>query len=135
MSIFETNRDPWRWTVDLLSRVYAYPAMVAERVLQSRGIASSAVHQATIRLLERQTDVTATIAWSEATRCSYGDQTWQAARARGPGVCAMSGRAIRRGDEVFQPRHCQPPALNASEMILASVLRTAEIGDFEPVIA
>ncbi|RQS68211.1 DUF3331 domain-containing protein [Burkholderia sp. Bp8963] len=33
-----------------------------------------------------------------------------------------SGRAICRGDAVFQPRHAQPPALNANEMILASEL-------------
>lgn len=138
MSIFEISRDPWRHTVDLLSHA-ADPNDVARACADSLNVGKRGritahagrcnPRDVTIRLLERQGAATATIAWHDATRCSYGYQTWQVTRARHSGVCAMSGRVVRRGDEIFKPRLYRQQALNAGEMILASVLRTIEIDD------
>ncbi len=76
-------------------------------------------------LIERPTSATATIAWRDATHCSYGDQLWHVSRARVSGICAMSGTAIRIGDKVFKPRRGRPAPLNAGAMILAEVLNEA----------
>jgi hypothetical protein len=42
--------------------------------------------------------------------------------AQHAGFCAISGRLIRRGDEVFKP-FCRPLPANARAMILAVVVR------------
>ncbi|MEJ8796984.1 DUF3331 domain-containing protein [Trinickia caryophylli] len=136
--MFETSGDPWRHTVNLLLRVvgpndvggpHAGSLAAHERRQQTGNAGRCNPRDITIRLLERQGAEAATIAWHDATRCSYGYQTWQAARARRSGICAVSGRTVRRGDEIFKPRLRKQRALNAGEMILASVLRTIEIDD------
>ena len=139
MWMFETSGDPWRHTVNLLSSAvddssdagcaYADLVTVEKRRLKAGSAGRCNPRDITIRLLERQGAVRATIAWHDPTRCSYGYQTWQAARARHSGICAVSGRPVCRGDEVYKPRLHKQRASNAGEMILASVLRTIEIDD------
>jgi hypothetical protein len=85
----------------------------------------TALHCVTVSLLDRPTSSTATISWRDSTRCCYGDQVWCASRARTEGVCAMSGRPIRRGDAVYKPRPCRPAPRNADAMILTSALDDA----------
>jgi hypothetical protein len=79
-------------------------------------------YEVQVRLIDRPTRSTATIAWSDSTACSYGDQIWRWSRARAAGVCAMSGRAILPGDAIYKPRTCRPMPLNAQAMILGVVL-------------
>lgn len=138
MSIVEMSENPWRHTVNLLLRA-ADPndawtartdcAAPHELRWKDGNAGRCNPREITIRLLERQGAATATIAWHDATRCSYGYQTWQVTRARHSGVCAVSGRTVRRGDEIFKPRLYKQTALNAGEVILASVLRSIEIDD------
>ncbi|MBK3739941.1 DUF3331 domain-containing protein [Paraburkholderia aspalathi] len=49
---------------------------------------------------------------------------WRAGIARHQGICAISGRLIRRGDEVYKPSHRPTPA-NATAMILSTVVHDA----------
>jgi hypothetical protein len=129
--------DPWRQTIGLLSLMSgrvdpAVTRLAALHVQFERRHSPLPMagerFDAQVCLIERPTSATATIAWRDATHCSYGDQLWHAARARVSGVCAMSGRAIRVGDEVFKPRRGRPAPLNASAMILAAVLNEAADG-------
>ncbi|MBR8210645.1 DUF3331 domain-containing protein [Burkholderia cenocepacia] len=62
------------------------------------------------------------VRWVEPGRAHYGEQTWRLARASCPGVCALSGRNIVPGYEVYKPTG-RPVPSNARAMILANVLR------------
>src|SRR6201991_3855286 len=126
--------DPWRQTIGMLSvmsgRTDPWVTRLAALHVRferktSRLMLAGARVDAKVCLIDRPSSATATIAWHDATHCSYGDQLWHAARARVSGVCAMSGRAIRIGDSVFKPRRGRPAPLNASAMILATVLNEA----------
>lgn len=52
----------------------------------------------------------------------FGNQTWRLGVAQYAGVCAISGRCIGRGDEVYKP-FSRPLPANAQAMILAVVVR------------
>ncbi|KAB0642737.1 DUF3331 domain-containing protein [Burkholderia latens] len=73
--------------------------------------------------VERQTDSSMLVSWSDATRCRYDEQRWISAKARGPGRCALTGQRIRAGDPIYKPqwRGAKRPA-NCREMILADAL-------------
>ena len=120
--------DPWMQTIGLLS----VPAggskdrgSGSNEDTPARHVDDTALHCVTVSLLDRPTSSTATISWRDSTRCCYGDQVWCASRARTEGVCAMSGRPIRRGDAVYKPRPCRPAPRNADAMILTSALDDA----------
>ncbi|CAH2910181.1 MAG: hypothetical protein CPSOU_1711 [uncultured Paraburkholderia sp.] len=123
--------DPWVGTVRLLGgeakRSTAggcspAPARWAARITSVRPDASSETLTTTISAIDRLTDCTVTIAWSDATRGAYGSQVWRRMRARCAGRCASSGAAIVHGDLVYSPRLSRPPSANADAMILASVI-------------
>ncbi|MPV57442.1 hypothetical protein CFB46_31180 [Burkholderia sp. HI2761] len=75
--------------------------------------------------VERQTDSSMLVSWSDPTRCRYDEQRWISAKARGPGLgrCALTGQPIRTGDAIYKPqwRGEKRPA-NCREMILATAL-------------
>jgi hypothetical protein len=79
-----------------------------------------------IRRIERQTESTILVSWSDPTLGRYQDQTWRAGFARTAGVCGLTGMPVRRGDAVFRPvvRGSARP-LNAFDMILADTLARA----------
>ena len=64
---------------------------------------------------------TLSIYWSDSQTGHYAEQIWRLGLARDDGFCALSGRPIVRGDEVFRPRRSMTlvPA-NWRRMILAS---------------
>ena len=64
---------------------------------------------------------TLSISWSDSQTGHYAEQIWRLGLARDDGFCALSGRPIVRGDEVFRPRRSMTlvPA-NWRRMILAS---------------
>ncbi|MGF6768770.1 hypothetical protein P3T18_001240 [Paraburkholderia sp. GAS199] len=78
-----------------------------------------------IRVIDRPSPSTATVAWRDPTHCSYGDQVWHACHARLSGVCALSGKGIKRGDAIYKPRPCRPAPVNAGAMILFAILNDA----------
>ncbi|MBN3767881.1 DUF3331 domain-containing protein [Burkholderia sp. Ac-20365] len=119
--------DPWTQTIGLLgtpSRLMA----VAEGATLTRLKTRNADEPigASVTLIDRPTPSTATIAWRDSTRGCFGDQVWRMARARMEGFCAMSGQAIRPGDAVYKPNP-RPTPVNGDAMILASVLRDADV--------
>jgi hypothetical protein len=76
---------------------------------------ADAVH---VEILERS-DSMLVIRWVEPGRCHYGEQRWRRRLAQRSGTCALSHRAIRRGDDVFRPAERPAPA-NATAMISAA---------------
>ncbi|MEX3952880.1 DUF3331 domain-containing protein [Paraburkholderia sp. EG287B] len=118
--------DPWLRTISLLAREYAGPTTpecvaansVNRRTSKGRARPSAG---ASARLIERPTLTTVTVAWSDSTLGCFGNQTWRLGVARHAGVCAISGRIIGRGDEVFKP-FSRPTPANARAMILAVMI-------------
>ncbi|WP_116147394.1 DUF3331 domain-containing protein [Paraburkholderia sp. BL27I4N3] len=80
-----------------------------------------------IRLLERTSPTSATIAWSDATSCCYGAQLWRRRIAKKAGVCCLSGQTIAKGNAVYRPRRVRPIPRNIDAMILAAVLETVSL--------
>ncbi|MFH5254098.1 DUF3331 domain-containing protein [Burkholderia semiarida] len=129
-------RDPWQQTLSLLSQLCRNDVRPLARSIgplhacgtahQARPRTAGAGRRAvSVSFVDRVSSTTVTIAWRDSTHCSYGDQTWHVTRARTGGMCALSGRPVRTGDAVYQPRG-RPRPLNAGAMILESVLREAE---------
>ncbi|TCG03786.1 hypothetical protein BZM27_45745 [Paraburkholderia steynii] len=79
-----------------------------------------------VRVIERPGPARATISWCDPKACYYGDQTWRASVARQPGVCALSGVNIQRGDSIYRPGPSKPPPLNANAMILAHFIESSQ---------
>jgi uncharacterized protein DUF3331 len=84
-----------------------------------------------IKVLERRGRDSATVSWSDATVGCYGEQYWRRGVARKNAVCALSGQTIAKGDAVYRPRRVRPIPRNIEAMILASVLETTPLADFE----
>jgi hypothetical protein len=128
--------DPWQQTLSLLSQLCrndVRPVAPSMEPLHARGTAPHARPRTagagrravSVSFVDRVSSTAVTIAWRDSTHCSYGDQTWHVTRARTGGTCAISGRPVRTGDTVYQPRG-RPRPLNAGAMILESVLREVE---------
>ncbi|MFM0092976.1 DUF3331 domain-containing protein [Paraburkholderia sediminicola] len=127
--------DPWVQTIRLLSCGSQRPDADNEMLFTARRCASfgrDAVLSTgpsphlVVSLIERTSSSTVTIAWRDATSCSYGAQIWQVAKAKVSGICAMSGARIKRGDRIFHPRHSKPAPVNARAMVLASAIEGVE---------
>ena len=114
--------DPWAQTIFRLTSLNNGVSFDAPSL--RRPFAQPDDSRVAVKLIERPSTTTVTIEWRDATRCCYGDQVWRAMRARKAGVCAMSGDAIRPGDQVYAPNP-RPVPSNAGAMILASVLDQA----------
>jgi hypothetical protein len=80
-----------------------------------------------VRVTGRPSSTTATVAWRDSTSGCYEDQIWRGVVARTSGICAVSGRSIKRGDRVYRPRATRPAPTNANAMILSDVV---ESGDY-----
>ena len=77
---------------------------------------------AVVTLLDRLSPRTVVLRWCSAS-CHYGYQIWICAKARRAGVCAVSGKAIRRGDIIYRP-YTRTPVLpvNVNAMIHLAAL-------------
>ncbi|WAS58434.1 DUF3331 domain-containing protein [Burkholderia ambifaria] len=77
-----------------------------------------------IAVMERLSLSMITVSWSDSCSGRYAEQIWCRSRARAPSICALTGRAIQRGDPVFRPRGsdvCLPG--NRQRMILAATVQ------------
>lgn len=126
--------DPWPQTLDLLtelSRVGSensqdatYTADIPDQLTGGQPV--TGMHDGVVvTVIDRPAPGTATVTWCDATSCRYGDQLWRVSVARKPGVCALSGNLISPGDAVYRPRASRPLPINASAMILASLVEAA----------
>lgn len=119
--------DPWTQTIGLLGTPSRLMALAGGAVLpRLKTRHADEPVGASVTLIDRPTPSTATIAWRDSTRGCFGDQIWRMARARMEGFCAMSGQAIHPGDAVYKPNP-RPTPVNGDAMILASVLRDADV--------
>jgi hypothetical protein len=76
-----------------------------------------------IRRVQRQTDLTILVSWSNATRGHFQDQVWRAGYARIAGTCGLTGQPVQRGDHIFRPAsRVGSVPVNATEMILADAI-------------
>lgn len=137
--------DPWEQTLLLLDRLCAKepcartlsraglapgPRIAEPRANDGRCRQSRKEREATgdppcaavVTLLERLSPRTIALRWCSAS-CHYGYQIWVCAKARRSGVCAVSGKAIRRGDIIYRP-YTRTPVLpvNVNAMIHLSAL-------------
>ena len=66
---------------------------------------------------------TLSVCWSDSQTGFYAEQIWRLGLARHDGYCALSGRPIGQGDEVYRPLRsatCVPA--NWNRMILATAV-------------
>ena len=99
--------------------------VVSRRVRPMRG--DGYFGKCVIRLLERTSQTSATIAWSDSTSCCYGAQLWRRCIAKKAGICSLSGKTIAKGNAVYRPRRVRPIPRNIEAMILAAVLETDSV--------
>jgi hypothetical protein len=91
---------------------------------------ASAFSRTRVGLIEKQTETSMLVSWSDPTLCRYLDQIWISTYARRGGYCALSGQVIRRGDLVFKPRwRGRTKPANSTEMILAKEIEQITAGD------
>jgi hypothetical protein len=127
--------DPWLHAVKMLKRSNdrSFQHSELEPIQARTGILSrKSVHRRNntfVKVLEKPTSTTATVAWFDSTSCHYGDQSWSLRVARSNGICALTGEAVRKGDRVYQPRTSGHRPLNANAMILSSVLSLAKYSE------
>ncbi|MEM5313421.1 DUF3331 domain-containing protein [Paraburkholderia sp. JHI869] len=128
--------DPWEQTLLLLDRLCASkPYAETEHHAAPRGndgrcrkgrkkcdATGDAPCAAVVTLLEHLSPRTVALRWCSAS-CHYGYQIWVCAKARRAGVCAVSGKAIRRGDIIYRP-YTRTPVLpvNVNAMIHLAAL-------------
>jgi hypothetical protein len=135
--------EPWSSTVLLLAEMAQYGltgvSVVAASSGNTHGMARSAASVANagrapsasrnvrVSFVERLGDKSVSITWRDSTEACYSEQHWLKKMTRRPGVCALSGVHIARGDCVYGPvsRTARRP-LNCAQMVLATVLESLE---------
>ncbi len=80
---------------------------------------------AIVKVLDRASEHTVVVSWCDSQGGHFGDQTWRLASAKKRGVCAMTGRAIEKGDAVYRPWLREKARSNANERILAECVDAA----------
>jgi hypothetical protein len=121
--------DPWLHSINMLSPQSEFTIQVQRKTEMEMRRAARANRNARaeknsiVKILDKPTETTATVAWFDSTSCCYGDQTWLLRVARSSGTCALTGEPVSKGDHVYQPRSRSPRPLNANEMILSSVVK------------
>lgn len=124
--------NTWTWVVGSLSglpSVNGLDSRVTRKARLSQVVAPYRVDcRPSVVALEINANREVLVSWSDSTRGHYAYQRWVIGTSRGNGRCALSGRSIRRGDQVYRPqwRAADCPA-NGAEMILAVALDTMDI--------
>ncbi|CAD6534115.1 hypothetical protein LMG27952_02884 [Paraburkholderia hiiakae] len=133
----DTHRvDAWVRTIGLLSIPEASaaadekPIPLATR--RNRTEADVADWSPFVRVIDRPSAHSLTLDWRDPTRCCYREQLWVAAHSRVSGRCAMSGKSIAPGDEIYRPRPTRPAPRNVAAMILASAVEACYPRSVQP---
>ncbi|WP_175148330.1 DUF3331 domain-containing protein [Paraburkholderia ultramafica] len=75
-----------------------------------------------LKVVERTDERDVVISWEDPTRGRLGDQRWRLGTASASGVCAISGKPIKRGDCVFKPMRNTSRFPDLGDMILAAAV-------------
>jgi hypothetical protein len=131
--------DPWKHAINMLketSESWSLTGFQSSRLLANQrvvlGTPSRRRLNTVVKVLDKPTSTTATVAWWDSTSCHYGDQMWSMRTARVDGVCALTGAPVRKGDAVYQPRAYGFRPCNAEEMILSSALGVSDHDQVKP---
>lgn len=119
------DSQAWHRTLEMLSSGSGDRRDGVRRSITAEPNISSAYRtgdKVQVRILERPTNSTLIVLWSDPGRCFYGHQSWRATKARLAGRCAFSHSVIREGDEVYRPVYTSVEPQNSGAMILASVV-------------
>lgn len=82
---------------------------------------------AIIKIIERPTNSTLVVHWTDPGKCLYGYQIWRRTRATRRGYCALSGKPVRKHDVIFRPSWMKSEPQNSGEVILeAAVYRMSD---------
>jgi len=98
----------------------ATPHGIQPEIAQKRSTPKKSV---IVTLVERFSAKAVSITWRDSTAANYCEQRWVRRVARSPGICALTGATIARGDAVYRPvnRAVRRPT-NYSQMVLAQAL-------------
>jgi len=139
--------DPWAATISLISQLgqagdhadtddivdqnddadIEAPADKNRRAGASASLASGYGHNAVVTFVERIGAKAVSISWRDSTGGNYREQRWVLRAARSRGVCALTGQAIVRGDNIYHPvSGTRGKPSNLSQMIRAEALERLE---------
>ena len=94
--------DPSADQLDACAKMKNVRVSMRSRIAKIRSRA--AWRPAHIEVLERLTPCTISVSWSDPCSGRCNEQIWHTGLAPFSTVCALTGRAIRRGDPVFRLR-------------------------------
>ncbi|MBA9836081.1 DUF3331 domain-containing protein [Burkholderia contaminans] len=72
-----------------------------------------------IRILERLSDHTVSLAWGHPCRGHFGCQTWQRTTARTCGICSLTGERVLQGEQIYKLVRSASGVRRINEMLLA----------------
>jgi hypothetical protein len=134
--------DPWSVTISQLEQL-AYHTDIDEALDQdedtvtesstekrNQGASSHAsdyARNAVVTFVERIGEKAVSISWRDSTGGNYREQRWVMRAARSRGVCALTGKAISRGDIIYHPvSSTRGRPSNLAQMIRAEALEPFE---------
>lgn len=136
------HRDPWAGTLAALRQCttpsrtdrdtphHGRPPQFPRPASYNPSLGRFDARTYSVTVLERLPNLTIAVAWRDPTLCNYTNQVWTLTEASRGGRCALSGKSVRRGVEIYSPqagKHDKP--LNVTAMILASALPVIAIDD------
>ena len=129
--------DPWSATISQLGQFAEYE--VADEIGQDEGalveaptpkgsqVVSNYGRNAVVTFVERIGEKAVSISWRDSTGGNYREQRWVQRAARSRGVCALTGKAITRGDSIYHPvSSTRGRPSNLAQMIRAEALEVFE---------
>ncbi|WP_106281812.1 DUF3331 domain-containing protein [Paraburkholderia sp. BL25I1N1] len=117
------RNSAWSQIVASLSRGgrhYAHTSLVKERNTKRRGPDVHWPRDVKIRILDRLTSSTISVAWAHPCSGNSGLQTWRRALARKSEICALSGEPVIRGQEIYRLARSVRSQCYVDEVLLAS---------------
>ncbi|RQR49327.1 DUF3331 domain-containing protein [Burkholderia sp. Bp9140] len=72
-----------------------------------------------IRILERLSDHTISLAWGHPCRGYFGCQTWHRTTARKCGICSLTGERVLQGEQIYKLARSASGARRINEVLLA----------------
>jgi hypothetical protein len=129
--------DPWAATISRLGQFAHHDvaeeighdeeALVEAGPLKSREAVSDYGRNAVVTFVERIGEKAVSISWRDSTGGNYREQRWVQRAARSRGVCALTGKAITRGDSIYHPvSSTRGRPSNLAQMIRAEALEIFE---------
>lgn len=134
--------DPWAATILQLEQITEHAeaddapdqpnesggeAQADKHARATTSLASGYGRNAVVTFVERIGEKAVSISWRDSTGGNYGEQRWVLRAARSRGICALTGKAISRGDSIYHPvSGTRGRPSNLAQMIRAEALERFE---------